>query len=377
MNSVAVVSMDIHKKFSKAVTMGSEGEVEEVVRVPHGDHGVMAQFLAKFEPGTDVVMEATFNWPWIADIAKSVGMTPHLAHPPKMRAYAKGQAKTDKKDAVFQGRLWLSGQVFPESYLAPPEVRRMRALFRMRLLWVRMRTMIKNNVHGQLFRLGWVLDEEASDLFSDKGRQALEGVRMEAPDRSELNRKLAVLDSLQEHIADVEKEIRKSLKKDERAAILMSIPGIAELTAYAVLAEAGTFERFANGRAMASYAGLLPLPNESADKEHERRTSPACNRFLRWAYLEAVSGAVRGSQRMRCLHARVKAKNPKRAGKARVAVARELAELAHLLVMRKVKYQERPPARPGQTHRPRVRLTPVPPEAQMTHTSQREEVAVQ
>ena len=45
---------------------------------------------------------------------------------------------------------------------------------------------------------------------------------------------------------------------------------------------------------------------------------------------------------MKSLHARVRARNPKRPGKARVAVAREVAELAHLLVTRGVRFEEKP-----------------------------------
>jgi transposase len=296
-------------------------------------------------PETDVVMEATFNWPWIADLAEEMGLRPHLAHPRRLREYAKSLPKTDRKDAILQGKVWLAGDLFPESYLAPPEVRRMRALFRLRLLWIRMRTMLKNNIHGQLLKLGMVLDGEASDLFSRKGRTVLEQLRIKPADRSELERKLAVIDDLCQHIGDLDEKIDRAVKKDKRARFLKSLPGVGEKTAYAILAEVGEFSRFPNGRALTSYAGLLPVPRESAEKEKERRTASACNKFLRWAFLETVTGAVRSSRRMRSLHARVRARNPKRGGKARVAVAREIAELAHLLVSRAVPYQEQRPDR--------------------------------
>jgi transposase len=300
----------------------------------------MAAYLSRFDPNTDVVMEATFNWPWIADLAEELGLTPHLGHPPRLREYAKGLPKTDRKDAIFQGKLWLAGDIFPESYRAPAPVRRMRALFRLRLLWVRTRTMLKNNVHGQLFKLGLVLDEQASDLFSPKGRAVLERLQMAPGDRRELERKLRVIEDVSSHITELDPEIQKALKKDIRADYLESLPGVGKKTAYAILAEVGDFGRFPNRRALASYAGLLPIPRESAEREYERHTSPACNRFLRWAFLETVTGAVRSSRRMKSLHARVRARNPKRPGKARVAVAREIAELAHLLVTRQEKYRE-------------------------------------
>jgi transposase len=285
LNTIAAVSLDVHKRFSKAVAMSAEGDIIEEARIAHGDHRLMRAYLSRFHPGTPVVMEATFNWPWLADLAEDVGLQPHLAHPPRLREYAKGLAKTDRKDAIFQGKLWLAQKIFPESYRAPASVRQMRALFRLRLLWVRMRTMMKNNVHGQLLKLGLVLHPEATDLFSRKGRRVLERLEMKIIDRAELERKLSVIDALSEHIEELDGEIGKVLKKDDRAEILMSLPGVGKQIAYAMLAKVGELIRFPNGRALASYAGLLPVPRESGGRERERRTSSGCNCFLKWALL--------------------------------------------------------------------------------------------
>jgi len=347
MNSVAVVAMDIHKKFSKAVVMDAEAEVLGERRIPHGDHAVMAAFFSEFEASTDVVMEATFNWPWISEVAEAMGVRVHLAHAGRAREMAKGMAKSDRKDAIFLGRLFLAGEIFPEVYRAPVEVRRMRSLFRQRLLLVRMRTAVKNGTHGQLFRLGLLTDSEVSDLFSPKGRKVLARLDLDADERWLLEGKLATLDDLDRQMGLLERAIKKQLKQDARAEILMSLPGVGELTAYGMLAEIGQLGRFPNGRALAAYAGLLPLDRESAEKDFGKRTNRACNRHLRWVMLEAVSGAVRKSPRMRSLGSRVRAKNPKKPGKARVAVARELLELAHLLLSRGELYQEKAPGRPG------------------------------
>lgn len=347
MSMVAVVAMDIHKKFSKAVAMDADAGVVDEWRISHGDQAVMAEFFSQFERGTEVVMEATFNWPWIADVAEEMGVSVHLANAGRAREMAKGMAKSDRKDAIFLGRLFLAGEIFPEVYRAPVEVRRMRGLFRQRLLLVRMRTAVKNGTHGQLFRLGIVTDEDVSDLFSPKGRSVLAGLDLDGHERWLLEGKLATLDDLNKGIDLLERAIKKHLKDNALAKILMSLPGVAELTAYAMLAEIGELERFPNGRALAAYAGLLPLDRESAEKDFGKRTNRQCNRHLRWTMLEAVSGAVRKSPRMRSLSARVRARNKKKPGKARVAVARELLELAHLLLSRGELYQEKPPARPG------------------------------
>jgi transposase len=339
--------MDIHKKFSKAVMMNKDGKIKGETSINHDQLTNMETFFNNFEKGTDVVMEATFNWPWIADMAEKAELSVNLAHPLRAREMAKGMAKNDRKDAIFLGKLLLAGDLFPRSYFAPKEVRRMRSLFRTRSLLVRMRTATKNNIHGQLFRMGITLDGAVSDKFSIKGRALLENLDIPSYEREMLDRKLAFLDDLSRHISLLEDEIKKDLKHDPRADILMSVPGIGEITAYAFLSEIGELERFPNGRALAAYAGVLPLDNKSADKDYGKRTGGNCNYFLRWSAIEAVSGAVRKSARMKSLHSRVKAKNKKKPGKARVAVARKLMELVYLLLAKGELYNENPEPRPG------------------------------
>ncbi len=249
--SVAVVSLDLHKKFTRAVAMDADAAVLSDVRVSRASHEEMERFFEEFELNTDVVMEATFNWPWIADIATKCGLKAHLGDPMRLKHYRKGLPKSDRKDAISGGTLWLR-KMFPEAYLAPPGVRRMRAVFRMRALFVRMQTTLKNNIHGQLFKLGVTINE-TSNAFGDAGRWAMRHLDLDDDARTELQRKLALLDDLALHIAKLN----------------------------------------------------------------------------------------------RSLYNRVKNRNKTMPGKARVAVVRELQELAHLLLTRRVRYMESPPPRPG------------------------------
>jgi len=150
-NGVAVVALDLHKKFSRAVVMDAEGNIIDERKVSHADHAEMERFFGEFEKKTDVVMEATFNWPWVADLAEKCGLNPHLGDPMRVKHFRKGLPKSDRKDAIGEGTLWLR-KMFPEAYLAPKEVRRRRGLFRMRALFVRMRSSLKNNVHPKAGR---------------------------------------------------------------------------------------------------------------------------------------------------------------------------------------------------------------------------------
>ena len=97
-NIVAVVALDLHKKFTRAVTMGPRGEVMDDRRVSHADHAEMESFFREFEQETDVLMEATFNWPWVADLAEKCGLRPHLGDPTRIKEFRKGLAKSDRPE---------------------------------------------------------------------------------------------------------------------------------------------------------------------------------------------------------------------------------------------------------------------------------------
>ena len=149
--SVAVVALDLHKEFTRAVVMGPGGEILDDRRVYHADHAEMEAFFDEFERGTDVVMEATFNWPWVADLAGKCGLRAHLGDPMRIKDYRKGLPKSDRKDCIAQGTLWLRS-IFPQAYLAPPGVRRVRGVFRMRGFFARMRSSLKSNIHPKAGR---------------------------------------------------------------------------------------------------------------------------------------------------------------------------------------------------------------------------------
>jgi transposase len=345
--SVAVLALDIHKRFSRGVLLNRAGEVLEKKRLEHAARQEMRAWLEQLAEGTDTVLEATFNWPWIADLVQEVGLAAHLADPRETGRLRRGKPKNDDRDAIFLGTLFLGGAVFPEVYLAPPEVRRRRAVSRQRMLLVRVRTCQKNNIHGQLHRLGIDLSAQVSDIFSPKGRRLLQRLTLPEHEREMLEHKLGVVDVLTALIEPLEEQMHRELAQDPRAPILISLPGIAELLAYTILAEIGEIERFGHRRALAAYSGTLPLDNKSADKDFGSHTGGACNGCLRWAAIEAVTGAVRAGGPLRALYMRVRQRHPDVPGKARVAVARQIMELVWVLLTRGETYRREPPRRPG------------------------------
>ena len=69
---------------------------------------------------------------------------------------------------------------------------------------------------------------------------------------------LGVIDDLDRRLAPLERELRPHARADERAQLLMTIPGVAELLGLTLAAEIGDISRFATARKLVGYSGLTP-----------------------------------------------------------------------------------------------------------------------
>ena len=345
---------DNHRKFSKVSVMEEtpDGEIRAVerARLEHDDKHAMRAWLSHLDPEMPVALEATFGWPWVADLLEELGHPVHLGHPPVIRALAKHEAKTDRCDSDRLGKFQLRG-ILPESYLAPPEVRQRRERTRYRMALSALRTAVKNRAQAILHRHGILHD--FSDLFGKAGRRFLEDLALPEGSRQALQGCLQLLDALTRLMDEVERWMAENLEADEIVRLLMTIPGVGLILAHVIRAEVGEIERFPTFRHLASYAGLAPMSDDTAGREGPRHCSMACNHVLRWAFVEAVHGVQRTKGprgfRLRQLYARlcVGGKRRGRKSSAKVAVAHELSKLVHVVWTKRVTYTDTPPPRPG------------------------------
>ncbi len=122
--------------------------------------------------------------------------------------------------------------------------------------------------------------------------QALQG-RFTPHHRFLIREQLAHIDSLDETIAQLSKEIAERLRPFEpQLKRLETIPGIKRRLAEVILAEIGTdMGRFPSARHLASWAGMCPGNNESAGKRLSGRTRKG-SPWLRTALVEAAHAAI-------------------------------------------------------------------------------------
>lgn len=355
---VARIGMDVHRKFSKVTARDEQGKILWRQRLEHEDRHALRQRLADWPKGTPVILEGTFGWGWLCDELLAAELDPHLASSRKVAAWrcARGIAKCDRTDADLLSELWTEPNRWWEVWLAPQQVQDQREWLRYRMSCVAMQTRLKNQIHAVLHRHGIV--HGYTDLFGCEGRRFLNllvapnDATLRESGRATLKGHLQSLDHARRQIARLTREFCRQLRKEPLGERLRSIPGIAWILAYTIMAEIGCIERFRSDKHLASYSLLVPLANETGDPDDEypkgRHVGFAGRRTLKWAFIEAAHAAVRHGGRFRKIYDRRTDGGRKDRNRGYIAVAHELCRLVYVVWSKEIKYMETPPARPGQ-----------------------------
>lgn len=117
-----------------------------------------------------------------------------------------------------------------------------------------------------------------------------------------------------------------------------TIPGIGEFFARLIEAEIDDISRFRNPKKLAAYAGLIPSTYSSGGKTHYGKIIKQGNKWLRWAFVEAVAPAVASDPELRAQHEHLKIRET---NKARGAIARKLLTIAIQILRDQRAYERR------------------------------------
>jgi transposase len=320
MNSVGI---DLHRKRSHIAVIDGEG-TQVLSRRIANNPATFLEILGELEEETQIAIEATYGWEWLAESLEEAGYELHLAHPLRTRAIAAARVKTDAVDACTLAQL-LRADLLPEAYVAPRELRDLRDLLRHRIALTQMRTALKNPVHAQLARHG--IQRRHSDLFGAGGREFLRGLGLREEPRRRVDSLLALIDDFDREIETVTEEVDACAKADERVDVLTQIRGIGPYTAMLVIAEVGDVSRFPTARKFCAWAGLTPTVRSSDGKARLGNISKQGSRALRWALVEAAQHATRDKGPLGETFERIAERRGRRV--AKVAVARKIATLCY------------------------------------------------
>jgi transposase len=332
------VGLDVHQLRTQACVIDDEtGEILDNRRLLTTE---VCDFLRDQGPQPlQVVLESGgLSW-FFALQLHSLGVPVIVvdAHKAHRQLECKATAKTDASDA--RGLAWLSyKQLLQDMQVWLPDEATLvlRYCTRMREDLVADRTRAINQLRCALRSLGLLC--EASDLSGLKARRWWEQTRPLLPPAV-----AAVLDQRWEHLRALDAQLREAeqqlaelTKDDPVCQQLDSIPGCGLVLTATIRAEVGDIQRFAEPKHLRSYAGLAPQVYQSAEKRRtgplEKRRDPHLRRaMLLLAQQVARSGAWKGSRLVQRYWQHYRRLGP---NVARVALARRLCDLIHVLLTR-------------------------------------------
>src|SRR5258708_7149230 len=337
------IGCDAHKKFSVFVAVNEKGHAGEALRVVH-DRQVYREFLARLPPHSRIAVEASGNYSWLVDEMERSGHRPKLCNPLEAKRWMGLTNKPEQRDARGLAILLRNGTL-PEVWIPPSELRDQRELLRLRIFLVRLRTRVKNRIHGTLARYN--VQVPGADLFGVEARRQL-GVRLpELPvhSREAVEQELATLDFLETQIDSAEKRLEAIMKARVEADLLKTLPCVGKILSMVLMLEIGRVDRFPTAAHLASYAGLVPRVHASGGHTRMGQVCRNVNRNLKWAFVETGNLVVINQRGFAGTHvARLyqRIKRAKNHQKAVVAVARHLAEAAWWVLTKQEVYREPP-----------------------------------
>jgi transposase len=318
------VGIDVHRKRSQVAVVTGEGQVQLNRNVVNGQEP-MLRLIGDLPAGTPVAFEAAYGWGWLIELLEDYGFEPHMVHPLRCKAIASARLKNDKVDAAILAQL-LRADLLPEAWIAPLEVRQLRALLRHRASLVRLGTQLRNRIHAVAADHGY---DRTASYWTGPGRGWLAELDLPAVSREIITDCLASIDALEPVIERLDGEVRQHAKADPRVKVLTTLPGVGQFTALVILAEIGDITRFPNARKLASWAGLTPTVRGSDLTVRHGHISKQGSAWLRWVLNQAAQTAKR-SPEFSATYAAIS----KRRGKkiATIAISRKLLTRAYHLL---------------------------------------------
>src|SRR5580693_7234460 len=335
------IGCDAHKKFSVFVAVNEKGQAGEALRVNH-ERQLYREFLARLPPGSPIAVEASGTYNWLVDEMERAGHHPKLCNPLEAKRRMGLSNKTDKLDAKGLAILLRNGTL-PEVWIPPSELRDQRELLRLRIFLVRVRTRVKNRIHGTLARYN--VQVPGADLFGAGPRLELSTRLPELPEHSRkaVEQELVTLDFLDTQIESAERRLEAIMKVSVEADLLKTLPCVGKILSMVLMLEIGRVDRFPTAAHLASYAGLVPRVHSSGGHTRMGQVCGNVNRNLKWAFVEAGNLIVINQRRLAGSHVvrlYQRIRRSKNHQKAVVAVGRHLAEAAWWVLTKQEVYRE-------------------------------------
>jgi transposase len=322
--------VDLHTRSKYLCILDQAGNIvvhQEIACNP----AAFLEVIAPYRDGLVVACECLFCWYWFADLCHDEKIDFVLGHALYMKAIHGGKSKDDKIDSEKIARL-LRGGNLPIAYAYPKGLRETRDLLRRRMYLVHKRAELVT--HIQMTNSQYNLPPFQKKLVYARNRADLDvAARFTDPSvRKSIELDLALIDKLDELIAEVELYLERTVKVDDADTFyrLRSIPGVGKILALVLLYEIHDIGRFGGEGTFLSYARLVRPQKTSVGKVTGGGGAKIGNAHLKWAFSELACLFAREDEQAKRFLARKSAKHGK--GKALGILAARLGRAVYALL---------------------------------------------
>ncbi len=316
-----IIGVDFHPSFQQISFMDqATGECGDR-RLNHSDGEAERFYKELKERGVSVRvgLEAIGYSRWFERLLAELGFEVWIGDAAEIKRQRGRKQKTDYFDAQLLLKLLLENR-FPKIWVPNPEDRDLRQLLWHRHRLVQMRTRMMNQLQAVAMNEGYRWKKK---LFSEQGRVLLEKLSLATWASRRRKELLELLDQLDPKIAELTAAVEQEANKRSAVVLLMTHPGVGPITGLAYVLVIGTPDRFACGKKIGSYTGLIPSEDSSAGHQRLGHIPKQGNALLRYLLGEAAQAAARCNPDWRRRYMHLMMRREKRI--AKVAMARKLA----------------------------------------------------
>jgi transposase len=324
--------IDVSLESSSVCVVDGSGRIVREAKVASEPETLIAWFEGLGVEVTRIGLEAGPLSQWLYGGMQDAGLAVELLETRHVRnAFKTMPVKTDRKDARGIAQLMRLGWFRP-IHCKSLAAQELRALLTARKLVQSKHHDVEMSIRGILRGFGLKVGKTSPREFEGRVRTLIDGHPTLLAVAEAL---LAARTVLTEQLKKLEKRLMSQARRDTRARLLMSTPGVGVFVALTYAAAIDDPGRFRSSRAVGPHFGITPKKYQSGETDVTGRISKIGDASVRTALYEAahviLTRPVRGCSSLKSWGMRV----ARRAGmrKAKVALARKLAVVMHRMLV--------------------------------------------
>jgi len=320
------VGLDAHQRFYQLAFLREGQNTPRPLKV-RGTVKTLIDRLRREAQGERLAIcfEASCDYGHLHDHLCQVADRVVVAHPGALRLIYGSKRKHDKLDAAKLAKL-LALDMVPDVWVPPGKVRSWRRLIQHRRWQVDQRTACKDQLKAMLRTHGLKAPKNCWAQCRRSWWHEQNWPRAE--DAWQAEDLLMQLDHLEDMVHRATERLDQIGQSQPGVALLRTIPGIGPRTAEALVAWIDKPQRFASGKKVAAYFGLVPRQDQSGDRNHLGHITKEGPAVVRQLLVEAAWNAVRLDPAIRAVFERLVNGDKDRRKTAITGIARRLLVMA-------------------------------------------------